>query len=60
MLCVFRLYLRYNHWLPQVLLYVFILVDLSLALFEEPAVFALPTWVRRRPVSCLQPRELCR
>uniref|UniRef100_A0A671VLR4 Two pore segment channel 3 n=1 Tax=Sparus aurata TaxID=8175 RepID=A0A671VLR4_SPAAU len=39
-----RLYLRYNHWLPQVLLYVFILVDLSLALFEEPAVFALPTW----------------
>uniref|UniRef100_A0A671VNG0 Two pore segment channel 3 n=1 Tax=Sparus aurata TaxID=8175 RepID=A0A671VNG0_SPAAU len=28
----------------QVLLYVFILVDLSLALFEEPAVFALPTW----------------
>nr|XP_046233001.1 two pore segment channel 3 isoform X2 [Scatophagus argus] len=39
-----RLYLRYNHWLPQVLLYVFILVDLSLALFEEPAVVPLPTW----------------
>ncbi|KAG8014914.1 Two pore calcium channel protein 1, partial [Nibea albiflora] len=39
-----RLYLRYNHWLPQVTLYVFILVDLSLALFEEPAVLLLPTW----------------
>ncbi|XP_027138515.1 LOW QUALITY PROTEIN: two pore segment channel 3 [Larimichthys crocea] len=39
-----RLYLRYNHWLPQVMLYVFILVDLSLALFEEPAVLHVPTW----------------
>lgn len=39
-----RLYLRYNHWLPQVLLYFFILVDLSLALFEEPAVVPLPVW----------------
>uniref|UniRef100_A0A3Q3X7W1 Ion transport domain-containing protein n=1 Tax=Mola mola TaxID=94237 RepID=A0A3Q3X7W1_MOLML len=39
-----RLYLRYNHWLPQVLLYFFILVDLCLALFEEPSVIPLPTW----------------
>ncbi|XP_010772901.1 two pore segment channel 3 [Notothenia coriiceps] len=39
-----RLYLRYNHWLPQVLLYFFILLDLSLAVFEDPAVFPLPTW----------------
>ncbi|XP_070778546.1 two pore segment channel 3 [Enoplosus armatus] len=39
-----RLYLHYNHWLPQVLLYFFILVDLSLAIFEEPAVLPLPTW----------------
>lgn len=44
--CVFRLYLRYNHWLPRVILYFFILVDLSLALFEDPAVIPLPTWVR--------------
>ncbi|TKS67927.1 hypothetical protein D9C73_001987 [Collichthys lucidus] len=26
------------------MLYVFILVDLSLALFEEPAVLHVPTW----------------
>lgn len=39
-----RLYLRYNHWIPQVLLYFFILVDLCLAIFEEPAVFPLPAW----------------
>ncbi|XP_029315295.1 two pore segment channel 3 [Cottoperca gobio] len=39
-----RLYLRYNHWIPQVLLFFFILVDLSLALFEEPAVVPLPSW----------------
>ncbi|KAK2817555.1 hypothetical protein Q5P01_025746 [Channa striata] len=40
-----RLYLLYNHWLPRVLLYFFILVDLCLALFEEPAVVLLPLWV---------------
>ncbi|AWP05193.1 putative two pore calcium channel protein 1-like [Scophthalmus maximus] len=39
-----RLYLLYNHWTPKVLLYFFILVDLSLAVFEEPAVLPLPTW----------------
>ncbi|GLD68146.1 tau-tubulin kinase 1 isoform X1, partial [Lates japonicus] len=39
-----RLYLLYNHWLSKVLLYFFILVDLSLAIFEEPAVFSLPIW----------------
>lgn len=39
-----RLYLLYNHWVPKVLLYFFILVDLSLALFEEPAVVLLPSW----------------
>lgn len=44
--CLFRLYLLYNHRLPQVLLYIFIILDLSLALFEEPAVIPLPSWVR--------------
>ncbi|XP_058496744.1 two pore segment channel 3 [Solea solea] len=39
-----RLYLLYNHWLPKVLLYFFILVVLSLAVFEEPAVLPLPMW----------------
>uniref|UniRef100_A0A3Q2E933 Two pore segment channel 3 n=1 Tax=Cyprinodon variegatus TaxID=28743 RepID=A0A3Q2E933_CYPVA len=40
-----RLYLLYNHWILKVLLFFFILVTLSLAIFEEPAVFSLPTWV---------------
>ncbi|XP_067355597.1 two pore segment channel 3 isoform X2 [Channa argus] len=40
-----RLYLLYNHWLPRVFLYFFILVDLALALFEEPAVVPLPFWI---------------
>ncbi|CAK6981403.1 two pore segment channel 3 [Scomber scombrus] len=39
-----KLYLLYNHCVPQVFLYVFIMVDLSLAIFEEPAVFLLPVW----------------
>uniref|UniRef100_A0AAR2JIB9 Ion transport domain-containing protein n=1 Tax=Pygocentrus nattereri TaxID=42514 RepID=A0AAR2JIB9_PYGNA len=39
-----RLYLLYNHSLLHVLVYIFILVDLSLALFEEPAVVSLPLW----------------
>uniref|UniRef100_A0A3B4A6H2 Ion transport domain-containing protein n=1 Tax=Periophthalmus magnuspinnatus TaxID=409849 RepID=A0A3B4A6H2_9GOBI len=39
-----RLYMLYNHWGLQVTLYIFILVDLSLALFEEPAVLPLPLW----------------
>ncbi|XP_054460048.1 two pore segment channel 3 isoform X2 [Anoplopoma fimbria] len=34
-----RLYIRYNHWIPKVLLFFFILVDLCLAIFEDPAVF---------------------
>lgn len=49
LLCVLRLYLLYNHWLPQVLLYTFIILDLSLALFEEPALLPLPSWVRPPP-----------
>ncbi|KAM6972478.1 two pore segment channel 3 [Aplochiton taeniatus] len=40
-----RLYLIYNHWALQVLVYVLILVLLSLALFEDPAVLLLPIWV---------------
>ncbi|XP_014893006.1 two pore segment channel 3, partial [Poecilia latipinna] len=40
----FRLYLLYNHWALKVLLYFFILVNLSLAIFEEPALVSLPTW----------------
>ncbi|XP_061584965.1 two pore segment channel 3 [Cololabis saira] len=39
-----RLYLLYNHWIFKLLLYVFILVNLFLAVFEEPAVLPLPTW----------------
>ncbi|XP_066513035.1 two pore calcium channel protein 1-like [Hoplias malabaricus] len=39
-----RLYLLYNHSLLSVLVYVFIIVDLCLALFEEPAVIVLPLW----------------
>lgn len=39
-----KLYLLYNHWVPQVLVYFFILVDLSLAIFEEPAIFLAPVW----------------
>ncbi|KAF7659186.1 hypothetical protein LDENG_00001630 [Lucifuga dentata] len=39
-----RLYLLYNHWLLQVFVYFSILVDLSLAIFEEPAVVSLPIW----------------
>ncbi|MED6260089.1 hypothetical protein ATANTOWER_000918 [Ataeniobius toweri] len=39
-----RLYLLYNHWVFKVLLYFFILVNLSLAVFEEPALVSLPTW----------------
>ncbi|GAA6079665.1 two pore segment channel 3 isoform X1, partial [Tachysurus ichikawai] len=39
-----RLYLLYNHWLLRVCVYVFIMVDLALALFEEPALIPLPLW----------------
>ncbi|KAM9314972.1 two pore segment channel 3 [Pholidichthys leucotaenia] len=39
-----RLYLLYNHWVFKVLLYFFILVNLSLAIFEDPAVVPLPIW----------------
>ncbi|KAM7394820.1 hypothetical protein PAMP_021600 [Pampus punctatissimus] len=39
-----KLYRLYNHWVPQVLVYFFILVDLSLAIFEEPAIVLLPVW----------------
>ncbi|KAG7220282.1 hypothetical protein INR49_018338 [Caranx melampygus] len=39
-----RLYLLYNRWFLKVLLYFFILVNLSLAVFEEPAVLPLPVW----------------
>nr|XP_061843717.1 two pore segment channel 3 [Nerophis lumbriciformis] len=39
-----RLYLLYNHKVPQVLVYFFILLHLSLALCEEPAVLPLPPW----------------
>lgn len=47
-LCVwiFRLYMLYNHWALKVLLYFFMLVNLSLAIFEDPAVYPLPIWVR--------------
>ncbi|XP_018606521.2 two pore segment channel 3 isoform X1 [Scleropages formosus] len=41
--CV-RLYMLYNHWSLQFLVYVFIFVDLALALFEDPAFVPLPLW----------------
>ncbi|KAJ1153083.1 hypothetical protein NDU88_005850 [Pleurodeles waltl] len=37
-----RLYYFYNHWTMQLAIYFFIVVDLSLALFEEPAVYPMP------------------
>uniref|UniRef100_A0A3Q4MHC0 Two pore segment channel 3 n=1 Tax=Neolamprologus brichardi TaxID=32507 RepID=A0A3Q4MHC0_NEOBR len=40
-----RLYMLYNHWALKVLLYFFMLVNLSLAIFEDPAVYALPIWL---------------
>uniref|UniRef100_A0A671NRX9 Two pore calcium channel protein 1-like n=1 Tax=Sinocyclocheilus anshuiensis TaxID=1608454 RepID=A0A671NRX9_9TELE len=39
-----RLYLLYNHWFMQTLVYTFIIVNLALALFEDPAVVPLPIW----------------
>ncbi|CAG5947409.1 unnamed protein product [Menidia menidia] len=39
-----RLYILYNHWSLKVAVYFFILVNLCLAIFEEPAVFPLPIW----------------
>uniref|UniRef100_H2MDU1 Ion transport domain-containing protein n=1 Tax=Oryzias latipes TaxID=8090 RepID=H2MDU1_ORYLA len=39
-----RLYLLYHHWILKMLLYFFIVLNLSLAIFEEPAVLPLPTW----------------
>uniref|UniRef100_A0AAY4AJB8 Ion transport domain-containing protein n=1 Tax=Denticeps clupeoides TaxID=299321 RepID=A0AAY4AJB8_9TELE len=38
------LYLLYNHWAMQMIVYVFIFVDLALALFEDPAVIPMPIW----------------
>uniref|UniRef100_A0AAY4ANS7 Ion transport domain-containing protein n=1 Tax=Denticeps clupeoides TaxID=299321 RepID=A0AAY4ANS7_9TELE len=35
------LYLLYNHWAMQMIVYVFIFVDLALALFEDPAVIPI-------------------
>nr|XP_045003659.1 two pore calcium channel protein 1-like isoform X2 [Jaculus jaculus] len=37
-----RRYYFYNNWTMRVAIYFFICVDLSLALFEEPALFPLP------------------
>ncbi|KAI5618662.1 two pore channel 3, partial [Silurus asotus] len=40
-----RLYLLYNHWLLRVCVYIFIMMDLALAIFEEPALIPLPLWI---------------
>ncbi|XP_051880841.1 two pore segment channel 3 isoform X1 [Pristis pectinata] len=40
-----RFYKLYNHWSTQGVTYFFILVDLFLGLFEDPAVYLLPLWV---------------
>ncbi|XP_041877014.1 two pore calcium channel protein 1-like isoform X9 [Corvus kubaryi] len=37
-----RLYQLYNHWMMRTATYFFIFLNLSLALFEEPAVYPLP------------------
>ncbi|KAK2520248.1 hypothetical protein Q9233_011588 [Columba guinea] len=37
-----RLYYLYNHWIMRTATYFFIFLDLSLAVFEEPAVYPLP------------------
>ncbi|KAG8444087.1 hypothetical protein GDO86_009319 [Hymenochirus boettgeri] len=37
-----RLYYFYNHWVMQVTTYFLIIVDLLLAVFEEPATYPLP------------------
>lgn len=39
-----RLYRLYNHWGLLSITYIFIVVDLALAIFEEPAVVPLPIW----------------
>lgn len=53
--CMCRLYLLYHHWILKVLLYFFIVLNLSLAIFEEPAVLPLPTWVR---CQCFKTQEV--
>ncbi|XP_072356176.1 two pore segment channel 3 isoform X1 [Scyliorhinus torazame] len=40
-----RFYKLYNHWSTQGITYFFVLVDLLLGLFEDPAVYLLPIWV---------------
>ncbi|XP_067883630.1 two pore segment channel 3 isoform X1 [Heterodontus francisci] len=40
-----RFYKLYNHWSTQGVTYFFVLVDLFLGLFEDPAVYLLPIWV---------------
>lgn len=37
-----RLYHLYNHWIMRTATYFFIFLNLSLAVFEEPAVYPLP------------------
>lgn len=40
-----RLYMLYNHWGLLALVYLLIIANLALALFEDPALFPLPIWV---------------
>ncbi|KAJ7404829.1 two pore calcium channel protein 1-like protein [Willisornis vidua] len=40
-----RLYYLYNHWMMRTATYFFIFLNLSLAIFEEPAVYPLPLLV---------------
>uniref|UniRef100_UPI00398EBC99 two pore segment channel 3 n=1 Tax=Pristiophorus japonicus TaxID=55135 RepID=UPI00398EBC99 len=40
-----RFYKLYNHWSTQGVTYFFVLVDLLLGLFEDPAVYLVPIWV---------------
>ncbi|XP_045406591.1 two pore calcium channel protein 1-like [Lemur catta] len=53
-----RLYYFYNHWTMQVATYFFICVDLSLALFEEPALFPLPFLNEIRKLVYLKRRKM--
>lgn len=51
-----RLYHLYNHWMMRTATYFFIFLNLSLALFEEPAVYPLPflvsSWCGNSKCSC--------
>lgn len=54
-----RLYYLYNHWIMRTATYFFIFLDLSLAVFEEPAVYPLPFLVSLQCGSSVQLLSHC-